>query len=225
MPTEPVFAGAGAYDDLRTALESPRWVPRTAAVQGSRIQLEAFVEHEPGAPVPTSAVLVYDIPRTFKNPSHGPRWIVPVNLEVPVEQTLVLDQASVRRRVNYASEQWRRIRLERLRLDNGLCVFCKSPAEDVHHVTYERCGNEHLDDLRSLCRICHDACTQLEYGRDLREHRIDPSDSAMREAILEQVKRLVSERRIGLRQSVRESTLSGAGDFFAQAVGLNGGGS
>jgi hypothetical protein len=98
-------------------------------------------------------------------------------------------------------------------------VFCKSAAEDVHHVTYERAGRELIEDLRSLCKICHDACTQLEYGRDLRVKRIDPSDPDLRESILKQVERLIHERRLGVRRDVREATQAGSFDFLAQAPG------
>jgi CRISPR system Cascade subunit CasD len=219
VPTEPMFAGTGDFADLRAAMESRPLVAADAAASNARAKLHGFEEHQPDAPVPPDAVLVYDVPRTLKNPSHGARWILPVTLDVAVESPAALARVSSRRRVNYASEQWRSIRAERIHHDHGLCVFCKSPAEDVHHVTYERVGSERVEDLRSLCKICHDACTQLEYGRDLRVHRIDPCDPGLRGAILEQVRRLVSERRMGNRRAVREATLAASIDFLAHAPG------
>ena len=107
--------------------------------------------------------------------------------------------------MNYASDQWRAIRAERLAVDCGLCVFCKSEAEEVHHVTYENAGRERIEDLRSLCKLCHDACTQLEYGHGMTSVRVDPADPGQRDVILGQVQRLLTERRIGRRERVREA--------------------
>jgi hypothetical protein len=106
-----------------------------------------------------------------------------------------------------------------LRFDNELCVFCKLPAEDVHHVTYANVGKEQLEELRSLCRLCHDACTQLEYGHDMREHRIDPADPAQRGAILRQVNRLLTSRQLGRRRRILENTRAVATDFLTDAPG------
>jgi hypothetical protein len=39
----------------------------------------------------------------------------------------------------------------------------RKTALNVHHLTYERLGNELLDDLQIICRPCHDK----EHGRDL----------------------------------------------------------
>jgi hypothetical protein len=39
---------------------------------------------------------------------------------------------------------------------DGICERCKiRPAQHVHHLTYERAGNEAIDDLEALCLICH----------------------------------------------------------------------
>jgi hypothetical protein len=96
-------------------------------------------------------------------------------------------------------------------------VFCKSPAEEVHHVTYENVGSERLDDLRSLCRICHDACTQLEYGHGMRERRVDPADPEQREMLLAQIRLLLTSRRLGRRRQILENTRAAAIDFMTDA--------
>jgi CRISPR system Cascade subunit CasD len=62
----------------------------------------------------------------------------------------------------------------RLVADNGRCVCCGDTAKDVHHVTYERYGNEDIEDVRSVCSLCHLACTRLEYSRSMGRHRTDP---------------------------------------------------
>jgi hypothetical protein len=117
-------------------------------------------------------------------------------------------------RVDYTSPQWKAARIIRLRVDNHLCVFCKSPAVDVHHVDYTNVGRETDSDLRCLCKTCHDACNMLEYGSDMRAKRIDPSDPAQRPAILQQIERLLRERRMGRRRELLESVRMVGSDFF-----------
>jgi 5-methylcytosine-specific restriction endonuclease McrA len=39
---------------------------------------------------------------------------------------------------------------------NGVCEGCgEAPAEQVHHLTYEHCGDEFLWELVAICRRCH----------------------------------------------------------------------
>jgi CRISPR-associated protein Cas5/CasD subtype I-E len=221
VPSEPVLAGSGGYATLKAALESMPFFVDEAWEGGNKEQLDAVMEHSPGLPPPSGARLVYDVPRTLRNPSHGPRWVVLTKIQAPrVAAPRVTRYRHGRAAVNYASEQWKSIRRERLRFDADLCVFCKSPAEEVHHVTYQNVGREDLCDLRSLCRICHDACTQLEYGRDMREHRIDPADPMQRDEILAQVHKLLSSRRLGRRRAVLEAT---RGSLFIDQAPVAGG--
>lgn len=55
------------------------------------------------------------------------------------------------------SREWKEKRNERLRYDKYKCRECGREAVTVHHLTYERLGNEDIDDLISLCRECHKA--------------------------------------------------------------------
>lgn len=56
-----------------------------------------------------------------------------------------------------ASDKWKEIREKVFSRDNNICQFCKvSPADQVHHTTYERLGNERLEDLLSICIPCHE---------------------------------------------------------------------
>lgn len=55
------------------------------------------------------------------------------------------------------SDRWRKKRVKVLDRDGHKCVQCKrgdGPLQ-VHHLTYERYGNERLDDLVTLCERCH----------------------------------------------------------------------
>ena len=114
------------------------------------------------------------------------------------------------RRDAYGPE-WDSVRLIRLTLDNYLCVFCKSPAVDVHHLDY---ADVRPETLRSLCKICHDACTMLEYGQDMRTRRIDPADPQQRPMILRQIERLLVERRLGRRRELLEAGREAGASFF-----------
>lgn len=61
------------------------------------------------------------------------------------------------------SPEWREKRAERLFLDDRRCTRCEAAEQlEVHHVSYERLGNERMDDLRTLCGPCH----AREHGRD-----------------------------------------------------------
>jgi 5-methylcytosine-specific restriction endonuclease McrA len=53
------------------------------------------------------------------------------------------------------SDEWARKRDRILRRDRNRCRKCGSPADDVHHKTYERIYCEDDDDLISICRTCH----------------------------------------------------------------------
>jgi 5-methylcytosine-specific restriction endonuclease McrA len=73
-----------------------------------------------------------------------------------------------------ASPHWqvlRKLKLEQQRNELGYncCEECgarpavtRKTALGVHHVTYERLGEEPIEDLKIICRPCHDK----EHGRD-----------------------------------------------------------
>ena len=219
VPAEPVLAGTGTYNSLFDALSDIEWRPRIDAIDGGHRAttrtLDTFIEHRPGSPPPDSAQLVYDVPRAFGFYDHGPRWVVPGKVTVDVREATQkpAPKPSVRR-VDYTSKQWKASRRSRLNHDNYLCVFCKSPAEEVHHVDYTNVGCETDNDLRSVCKICHDACSMLEYSHDMQARRIDPSDPKQRPTILQQIERLLTERRQGRRRELLEAGRTVSEDFF-----------
>ncbi|MCF6331040.1 MAG: HNH endonuclease [Sulfurimonas sp.] len=54
------------------------------------------------------------------------------------------------------SEDWHELKQKLKSLQGNKCCLCKSKNNlNVHHITYERLGNEELSDLRLLCRKCH----------------------------------------------------------------------
>jgi len=58
------------------------------------------------------------------------------------------------------SPKWHAKRAKVLARDRNTCRAegCGKPATQVHHLTYERVGDELLDDLVSVCDDCHDKC-------------------------------------------------------------------
>lgn len=54
------------------------------------------------------------------------------------------------------SPHWRAMREWALERADHRCEHCGNPADDVHHLTYDRVGGELPDDLVALCRRCHD---------------------------------------------------------------------
>jgi hypothetical protein len=56
-----------------------------------------------------------------------------------------------------ASREWRLKRQQVIDRAGGVCERCLlASIENVHHLTYERLGDERLDDLQGLCRPCHE---------------------------------------------------------------------
>ena len=215
VPAEPVFTGIGRFDSLNAALSSVPWQARIEGIdrtdRGKTRTLDTIVEHPPGSAPPYGATLVYDVPRIFGFYSHGARWVTRGSVSVPVEEAT---HNAIRRESDYHDPYgpgWDEIRIKRLEQDNHLCVFCKSAAREVHHLDY---GDVRLDTLRSLCKICHDACTMLEYGHGLYQHRIDPSDPEQRATILRQIERNVTERRLERRRELLEAGRGAGANFF-----------
>lgn len=195
-PSRPISEHpSGAFPDLLTALESIPWRPRLKEDRAPEtvdclFDWEATAE-QPEAPA--DALIWYDVPLTFDPPAHCPRFVIRRQLRVGVDGQVGIAQKPAqdstprppRPRADYGNAEYRRRRWERLGSDHGLCVFCKSPATTVQHITYRRSGGqETLDDLRSLCRLCHDAVTMIEYGLNMGLDRINPEDPVWRERII-----------------------------------------
>lgn len=201
VPTSPVFLNVARDVVLLEALRSVpcRGGHAGHAPDGLRVLLDA----PRGEALPANARVLYDVPRAFGVMDHAPRWVVETRLDVPGSEAS--DVAVETSKAERLDGWWRRIRLERLALDHGLCVFCKSEAEEVHHVTYERRGAELVTDLRSLCSECHDACTALEYGGGMTTLRVDPLDPVWRGRISEQLDRARESGAAAIRQRVFEA--------------------
>lgn len=197
--------------DLLAALRSIPWRPRHRDEQPPQV-LQCLLEWRPRSSSqqpPPEAELWYDSPRSFQPPAHEPRLVVRRLLRVGNQQEVPVDERPSlsdvppppRPRADYTNSQFKARAEQRLQQDAGLCVFCKSPATTVHHVTYKRAGGqEELEDLRSLCRLCHDAVTMLEYGLQMGLERIDPADPNWRPLILDQLRLILTHRSLEKRR-------------------------
>lgn len=171
--------------------------------------LDCYVEWCPTSAqphAPDDAFVLYDVPFSFSPPAYRARLVRHISLQTADLRRRAIKRSpevrtKERRRADYTNSQYRRAREERLRADNYLCVFCKSPATDVHHVTYLRAGgDEKYGDLRSLCDLCHDAITMLEYGQNLGAERIDPCDPKWRRLIIEKRNQIIRYRSLEKRR-------------------------
>jgi CRISPR system Cascade subunit CasD len=195
-PSRPLLEHpGGTFPDLLSALTSIPWRPR---LKGNRppqtvdclLDWDATLQ-QPEAPA--DALVWFDVPQTFDPPAHGPRFVIRKELRVGADGEVDIAKEPAqnrtppppRPRADYGNTEYKKRRMERLDHDHHLCVICKSPATTVQHVTYRHAGGEErLDELRSLCRLCHDAVTMIEYGEGMGLDRINPEDTRWRDKII-----------------------------------------
>jgi len=200
----------GAFADLNEALRAVAWRPR---MDGDRVPelLTCLVEwrpREPGETAPGDAEVWYDVPLSFDVQGHAARFVTRRTLTVGDGKDVAIGGPRQRRtpyplrpRADYTNSEYRKRRAERLARDHGLCVFCKAPAGTVQHVTYRRAGgDESQDDLRSLCRLCHDAVTMIEYGLGMGLDRINPEDPQYRDRIIRKRAEIIAFRSLETRR-------------------------
>jgi len=211
-PCRPLWEHPPAtFSDVASALTSLPWQPRFKDDPKPKC-LDCLIDWTPTAAqpeAPLDAQVWYDVPLTFEPPSHRPRFVIQKQLDVGNGgQVHVADQPAQNRtpppprpRANYNNAEYKRRRAERLQADWGLCVFCKLPATTVQHVTYRRAGGkEEPNDLRSLCRLCHDAVTMIEYGLGMGLDRINPQDPQWRDRIIAKRDEIVRSRSLETRR-------------------------
>lgn len=212
LPSRPLLEyPAGDFPDLLSALKSVPWRPRLKGDQPPQT-VECLLDWEPTSKqpeAPDDALIWYDVPMTFEPPSHAPRFVIRKALSVmPGGEVGIADKPGQnftplppRTRADYGNTEYKNRRKERLGHDQHLCVFCKSPATTVQHITYRRAGgNETHDDLRSLCRLCHDAVTMIEYGFGMGLDRINPEEPRWRDLIIEKRDEIIRFRSLETRR-------------------------
>jgi len=223
-------ADTGRFGTLLSALASQPWRPRCESDtprdgKGNRreaVEEDCLIEWQatsPDDPAPPHAEVWYDVPEFFDPPYHKARFVVRESVRVEIgDPTQRHTPSPVRARTDYGKTTWGPIRDKRLDQDHHLCVFCKTPLTKynatVQHVTYRHAGKEdylaaladtelekkRLDELRSLCRLCHDAVTMIEYGLGMGLDRINPEEERWRDRIIEKRRQIIEFRSLETRR-------------------------
>lgn len=221
-PSVPVVSRDRAEDmgtsaDLISALRSRPWQPRLGDEEKPRDgKLTCLIEWRAAsdtAVAPADAKVWDDTPVSFDPPVHQPRLVVRDTVQIGEGERMVRTQAPLqqrtpaqpRPRADYENKEFRKRRQDRLDQDHHLCAFCKAPCEGrgatVQHVTYRRAGGgETLGDLRSLCRLCHDAVTMIEYGLGMGLDRINPEEPKWRDKIIQKRDEIIRFRSLETRK-------------------------
>lgn len=219
----------GEFPDLEAALRSVPWRKRLGE-DSMPDAVESLLEWRAGRPgdvAPEDAEVWYDVAQSFDVPGHGARFVVRKRLSVGQKQDISIASprqnrtpSPARPQANYSNAEWtseaiidvvdhrtgqvtqepRGMRPRRLRRDHDLCVFCKSPATTVQHITYRHAGEERIEELRALCRLCHDAVTMIEYGMGMGLDRINPEDPDFRDRIIQKRREIIAFRSLETRR-------------------------
>jgi hypothetical protein len=212
IPSRPILNTAPAmYDSLLEALTTLP-IHRRHDNEPKPESVECFLDwtstHD-GDIAPVDAQIWYDVPTSLDPPAHRPRFVIQQTLTVGGGGTLRLaDQplqsfvsSPPRPRADYKNTEYRNMREQRLNKDYHLCVFCKSYGTTAQHITYRHAGgDEKIDELRTLCRLCHDAVTMIEYGLGMVLDRINPEEEQWRERIIEKREEIVRFRSLETRR-------------------------
>jgi len=211
-PSRPVHEHpAGDFADLLRALSSVDWRPRLEGDEPPQA-VECLLDWEPTSEqteAPADAVVWYDVPLRFEPPAHDARFVIRRQLRPGVEGEVGISKKPAqtatprppRPRADYGNSEYKTRRQQRLDSDHGLCVFCKSPATTVQHITYRRAGGDEIpEDLRSLCRLCHDAVTMIEYGLGMGLDRINPEDTRWRGQVIRKRDEIIEFRSLEARR-------------------------
>lgn len=219
------ISSSGYFDDIISALKSVPWRKRLYGDSQPK-SLECLTDWKPTPEqpeAPVEALVWYDVPVSFEPPSHHPRFVIRRNMRVGTDGDAIkvadkptqnYTPAPLRIRTDYDTSTWGKIRDRRLAEDQHRCVFCKAPATTGQHISYRRAGKdhnlealtdenimkEHLENVRSLCRLCHDAVTMIEYGLGMGLDRINPEELRWRDMIIQKRDEIIMFRSLETRR-------------------------
>lgn len=215
VPSLPVFSERvlppASHDSPLEALKSIPLYPRhdkEATPDYVTCFFDWIAQHDDDI-APPEAQIWYDVPVSLDPPAHEPRFVIQQTLSVGEDGELLISKEQMRtgaaplRRpsANYRNTEYRAMRVQRLDQDKHLCVFCKSFGTTVQHITYQHAGgDEQMEELRTLCRLCHDAVTMIEYGHNMGMDRINPEDPAWRDDIIKTREQIIAKRSLETRR-------------------------
>lgn len=88
------------------------------------------------------------------------------NAQLPLADQRSRVAWEARRRLHLESPEWQALRARLIPARGKKCEQCGNPERlTLHHITYERLGEELDDDLLVLCWSCHDALHKPEPTR------------------------------------------------------------
>lgn len=214
-PSLPVFSekvlSPASHDSLLDALKAIPIYPRNdkEPTPSEIICYLDWTSQHDGDSAPHDAQIWYDVPVSLDPPAHEPRFVIQHTLKVGEGGELHISkererkgaQSPPRPRADYRNSEYRAMREQRLDKDKHLCVFCKSFGTTVQHITYRHAGGEErIDELRTLCRLCHDAVTMIEYGHNMGMERINPEDPQWRGDIIKTREEIIANRSLEARR-------------------------
>jgi len=225
VPGRPLLEHPGGdFPDLLSAFKSVPWRSRLKR-DPSLKSVDCLLDWEPTSEqpeAPDDALVWYDVPMTFDPPAHRPRFVTRRCLRVGEGGEVGLADKPAqsitprppRIRTDYDKKTWGTIRDRRFDEDKHLCVFCKSPATTGQHISYSHAGKEdnlaaladeeimkdRLKKVRSLCRLCHDAVTMIEYGLGMGLDRINPEEPRWRNQIIDKRAEIIKFRSLETRR-------------------------
>ena len=90
------------------------------------------------------------------DPELEPQWFARKHVEYVKTYAEIKPRLSAEYEAYLRSPEWRAKRLPVLQRAAGVCECCEHYVPtDVHHLTYERIGNELNTDLMAVCSFCH----------------------------------------------------------------------
>lgn len=213
-PSRPILelGSTGDFPDLLSALKS-KPLQKRDKFDKFPDTIEFLTDWEPSdaePEAPEDAEIWYDVPLSFDTPSHLPRFVIRQRIEVDEQNGIFKESEPFvsrtptpsRPSADYSDSHFRKKRVERIVKDGGVCLFCKGDTSGLtaQHVTYARARREELEDLATLCRLCHDAVTMIEYGENMGIDRINPSDPKYRDKIIEKRQEIIQFRSLTSRK-------------------------
>jgi hypothetical protein len=205
-------------ESLKEALKGDPWQPRLKrAERPTDGKLPCLIEWPPstdGHAARPDAEIWHDTAVSFDPPVHEPRLVIRDTLEIGEGDDKVKESEKPRQfptpppprpQAGYHTKAYQDARAKRLKEDEYLCVFCKAPLEGknrtMQHITYRHVGTDkEKDDLRSLCRLCHDGVTMIEYGLGMGLDRIDPVEPRWRQTIIQKRDEIIRFRSMETRK-------------------------